>query len=98
MLVKIKCFLSQNHIQNILGKVNNHSTEKGHKALRALAGIMPFQGKTDLHNAKTQQNGTNGFNGAEHKIAEGIDGGKRVCKSSSCSGQRKNHNKRQNNR
>ena len=78
MLVKIKCFLSQNHIQNILGKVDNHSTKEGHKALRALAGIVAFQGKTDLHNAETQQNSADCLNGAEHKIAEGIDGGQRV--------------------
>ena len=45
---------SQDHIQNILGKVDNHSTEKGHKALRTLTCIVAFQGKTDLHNAEAQ--------------------------------------------
>lgn len=70
--------VSQNHIQNILGKVDDDTTKEGHKALRALAGVMPFQGKTDLHNAEAQQNSANGFNGAEHKITEGIDGGQRV--------------------
>ena len=43
---------SQNHIQNILGKVDNHTAEKGHEALRTLAGIVAFEGKTDLHNAE----------------------------------------------
>ena len=78
MLVKIKCFSLQNHIQNILGKVDNDTTKEGHKALCALAGIVTFQGKTDLHNAEAQQNGTNRLDGAEHKIAEGIDGRQRV--------------------
>ena len=40
MLVKIKCFSLQNHIQNILGKVDNDTTKEGHKALCALAGIV----------------------------------------------------------
>ena len=39
---------SQNHIQNILGKVDNYAAEKGHKALRTLPGIVAFEGKTDL--------------------------------------------------
>ena len=78
MLVKIKCFLSQNHIQNILGKVNNHSTEKGHKALRTLPGIVAFEGETDLHNAEAQQDGTNRLDGAEYKIAQCIDGRQRA--------------------
>ena len=43
---------SQNHIQNILGKVDNNASEKGHKALRALPCIVTFEGKTDLHNAE----------------------------------------------
>ena len=64
---------SQNHIQNILGKVDNNASEKGHKALRALPGIVAFEGETDLHNAEAQQNGTNGFDGAEYKIAQCID-------------------------
>lgn len=50
---------SQNHIQNILGKVDDDTTKEGHKALRTLPGIVAFEGETDLHNAKTQQNGTN---------------------------------------
>lgn len=71
---------SQNHIQNILGKVDNNASEKGHKALRALPGIVTFEGKTDLHNAEAQQNGTNRLNGAEHKIAQCIDGRQRVVR------------------
>ena len=43
---------SQNHIQNILCKVDNYAAEKGHKALRTLPGIVAFEGKTDLHNAE----------------------------------------------
>ena len=77
-MAKIKHFLSQNHIKNILGKVDDDTTKEGHKALRALAGIMPFQGKTDLHNAEAQQNSTDCLDGTEHKIAQGIDGGQRV--------------------
>ena len=71
---------SQNDIQNILGKVDNNASEKGHKALRALPGIVTFEGKTDLHNAEAQQNGTNRLNGAEHKIAQCIDGRQRVVR------------------
>ena len=55
--VKINSLL-QNHIQNVLCKVNHHAAEKGHKALRTLPGIVAFEGKTDLHNAEAQQNST----------------------------------------
>ena len=65
---------SQNHIQNILGKVDNDTTKKCHKALRTLPGIVAFEGKTDLYNAEAQQNGANRLDGTEHKIAECIDG------------------------
>ena len=49
-------------------------------ALRALPGIVAFEGKTDLHNAEAQQNGTNRLNGAEHKITQCIDGCQRVVR------------------
>ena len=48
----------QNHIQNILGKVDDHPAEEGYNPLRTLAGIMAFEGQTDLHNAEAQQNST----------------------------------------
>ena len=85
---KIKYFSFQNHIQNILCKVNHHAAEKGHKTLRTLAGIVAFQGKSNLHDTKPQQNRPDCLDGAEHKIAKGIDGGQRVIGRKSRHGQR----------
>ena len=59
--------LRQNHIQKIFRKVNHHAAEEGHEPLGALACIVGFQGKADLYNAKAQQDGPDGLDGAEHK-------------------------------
>ena len=57
----------QNHIKNILCKVNDHAAEERHKSLRPLAGIVAFEGKADLHDAEAQQDCADGFDAAEHK-------------------------------
>lgn len=37
------------------------------------AGIMAFEGKADLHGAEAQQDCADGFDGAEHKVAQIVD-------------------------
>ena len=44
-----------------------------HKALRPLAGIMTFKRKANLHDAEAQQDCADGFDGAEHKVAQIVD-------------------------
>ena len=49
--------------------------------MRALAGIVAFEGKADLHDAEAQQDCADGFDGAEHKVAQIVDGRQRIiCK------------------
>ena len=72
--------LLQNHVQNILCKINDHTAEKGHKALRPLAGIVTFEGETDLNDAEAKQNCADGFDGAEHKVAQIVDGRQRIVR------------------
>ena len=76
--------------KNILCKINDHTAEKGHKALRPLAGIVTFEGETDLNDAEAKQNCADGFDGAEHKVAQIVDGRQRIVRKN-----RQRHNKKQ---
>ena len=57
--------LPNNHIQYLLRKGEDDPAGQGQKAVGALRGIVRFQRESDLHDAESQQNETDGSDQTE---------------------------------
>lgn len=57
--------LPNNHIQYLLRKGDDDPAGQGQKPVGALRGIVRFQRESDLHDAESQQNETDGSDQAE---------------------------------
>ena len=68
-----RLFLPNYHIQDLFCKGDNDPAGQGQKTIRPLAGIMRLHRQAHLHDAKSQQDQSNGSDQAEDEIGQVID-------------------------
>lgn len=75
--------LADNQVENLLGKGDDDTACESEKAVRSLRGIVGLQGQTDLHNAKAQQDKSDGTDQTEDKGGQVVDNGNGIASSKS---------------
>ena len=68
-----RLFLPNYHIQDLFCKGDDDPTCQGEKPVCPLAGIMRLHRQADLHDAKSQQDQSNGSDQAEDEIGQVVD-------------------------
>ncbi|MBR5947573.1 MAG: hypothetical protein IKZ82_02845, partial [Clostridia bacterium] len=70
--------------KNFFCKGNDHTARKGEKAVASLGGIVAREGKTDLNDAPTQEDQSDGADQSENKVGEIVDNADRIVCGKSC--------------